>query len=118
MVATDRKHSSTLAHWVHLSLLTGLTASGALLGFGLLIVFATNEVRSGPPPHISELPTEVWHGNGVAVIDLGLMLLMATPTIRVAVLLTGWVREKNWFFAIVAQTVLALLILSIVFGLH
>lgn len=115
--AGRRARARGLEHAVHRSLLAGLVASGILLVAGLAIVLATGEQRgAGPPPPLATLLARAGAGRGVAIVDVGLLTLMITPALRVAVLGIGWARARQLRFALVAATVLALLGVSVLLG--
>ena len=108
---------SRLARWVHYSLRAGVVASGLLLGAGLV----AGTVRGRPPFQREPLPpgaalAAAAAGDGAALIDLGLLVLMATPVVRVAVLAVGWAAAGDRRFAAVAAAVLALLGVSLYLG--
>jgi uncharacterized membrane protein len=108
---------SHLEHWVGRTLLAGLIASGLLLVPGLVIVLVTAAPRpEGAPPALGELLRRGLAGDGVALLDLGLLTLMGTPVLRVAVLAVGWWWEGDRRFASVALAVLALLCFSFAIG--
>lgn len=50
--------------------------------------------------------------DGQAVIVLGLLLLIATPVLRVAVSVLAYVRERDWRYVAITGAVLLLLLLS------
>ncbi len=107
-----------LQNWVHRTLLLGVSASGVLLTLGLAFVYLHHEIRpEGPPPTLPDIVREAWSGSGVSIILLGLLLLMVTPLLRVAVLAVGWTMVGNRRFALVAIGVFCLLGLSIVLGI-
>jgi uncharacterized membrane protein len=56
---------------------------------------------------------EVFSGSGRGCIQLGLLLLIATPVMRVALLLFGFGRQHDWFYVLVSLVVLT----SLLFGL-
>ena len=56
------------------------------------------------------------HGDGVALLDLGFLVLMLTPLARVFILGIGWGSERRWRLAAVAFTVLGLLAISMLIG--
>lgn len=51
-----------------------------------------------------------------AIIDVGLMLLIATPIIRVAVSVVGFLLEEDFVYTAATLFVLAMLLLSLVLG--
>jgi uncharacterized membrane protein len=55
-------------------------------------------------------------GNGVALIYVGLLVLIGTPILRVAVLALGWGVAGSWRFLAVSLAVLALLAASFFLG--
>lgn len=63
---------------------------------------------------------ETWQGlrefHGEAFIVLGLLVLIATPVMRVAVSVVAFALEHDWVFVTLTSVVLALLILSFFLG--
>jgi len=115
MIPTNQ--AKTLEHWVHLALLLGVIASAILACLGILLVFIQQQPRPQTiPPSIVPLLAAALHGNGVAILNLALLLLMATPLVRVAVLAIGWAMAGDHRFAPVALVVLGLLALSLLLG--
>ena len=53
---------------------------------------------------------------GEAFIVIGLLLLIATPVMRVAVSIVAFMLERDWIFVTITSVVLALLILSFFLG--
>jgi uncharacterized membrane protein len=51
------------------------------------------------------------------IIQLGLLILIATPVVRVLTCATGFAFERDWTYAVVSLIVLALLIAGVGFGL-
>ena len=76
----------------------GVTVSAACLGAGLI-----GWMTIGPSRF-----TDV-------ALPLGLIVLMATPILRVAVSLVAYIRMRDWFF--VATTVMVFVLLSVTVGL-
>lgn len=106
-----------LEHAIHLTLLFGSAISAALLLIGLIERLTKGQPpHDGPPSSVPDLIGPALRGDGSALIDLGLIILIATPALRVAVLIIGWGHERNWRFAAVAVTVLCLLGLSLLLG--
>ena len=117
MSATPRA-PTPLERSVHRTLLSGMVVSGLVMGLGLLIALS-QDVRDpdGPPPPLRDLFRSALRGDGVALIDLGLLVLIATPALRVVALGVGWLLEGERRFALVAAAVLALLALGMTLGL-
>ena len=118
MTVDDPRDPPGLAHRVHRVLLAGVLAAGLLLAAGLAVAPAGGRPRpAGPPGPVRELPGRAAAGDGVALIELGLLVLIVTPAVRVAVLAGGWAAAGDRRFAAVAVVVLALLGLSVWLGL-
>jgi hypothetical protein len=114
---TKRARPRRLEHWVHLSLLAGLLVSSALLISGLFATLLNGQPRpEGPPPPFREVMFAAAEGNGAALIYVGLLVLIGTPILRVAVLALGWGIAANWRFLAVSLAVLALLAISFFLG--
>jgi uncharacterized membrane protein len=55
--------------------------------------------------------------DGLAVIEVGLLLLVATPVLRVAFSVYGFLRERDYIYVGMTLFVLAVLIFSLFFNL-
>ena len=64
----------------------------------------------------AEMTDGVRHLQGQAFVVLGLLLLVATPVLRVAVSILGFVYERDWTFVAITSIVLGFLILSFILG--
>jgi uncharacterized membrane protein len=110
-------HPHRLEHWVHLTLLGGLLLSGVCLIVGLCVALLSGQPRpEGMPPPFWDVLLASFAGNGAALIEVGLLLLIATPIMRVAVLALGWGLAGNRRFMAVSLVVLALLLISFFLG--
>lgn len=78
-------------------LIGGVVASATILAIGLIVEFT---------PY-----------NAHPVLQLGLILLMATPILRVAVSLVEYIRMRDWFFSATTGAVLVVLLTSIALAL-
>ncbi len=105
-----------LEHAVHRTLLAGLIVSGVLLAAGLAIMLAQGHEQATQHQSFVTLLEPARQLDGRAVTTLGLLALMITPFLRVAVLLVGWTAERDWRFAGVALVVLVLLCVSLALG--
>jgi uncharacterized membrane protein len=55
-------------------------------------------------------------GRGQAIVTLGLLTLIATPVLRVAISTVTFWQQRDWPFTFITLTVLGLLVLSMVLG--
>lgn len=91
--------------------------SGSLLGLGLVPSVLFNLPRAaGLPPPMAEVYRGILVASPVSMLYLGLIVLMATPVVRVAVLAAGWAAQARWRAAGVAMFVLILLGMSVGMG--
>jgi uncharacterized membrane protein len=70
------------------------------------------QVLRSPSGIFQELPS----GNSNAIIQLGLLLLIATPIARVVFAAAGFSLERDWFYTAVSLIVLAVLMYSLLCG--
>jgi uncharacterized membrane protein len=108
----------------------GVVTSLTIVVIGTIITFvrhpdyitSTKELhqltaRDAPFPNtVSAATHSVLHGQGRGIVILGLLLLVATPVMRVAVSILGFVYEKDRIFVLITTLVLGLLLLSFVLG--
>ena len=96
----------------------GVVLSAMIIGIGMLGVVLRHSDQSSTQPALDSL-SAVWHGilagNPLAVIMAGLLVLLATPVLRVAVSVVAFALEGD--FRYVAITCLVLLILLVSFAL-
>lgn len=64
---------------------------------------------------IGELLPNLLHGNPIALIQLGILLLVATPVARVAFLVVAFALERDRMYVAVSGLVLAILLYSLIF---
>jgi uncharacterized membrane protein len=125
-----RDHDTGTERAVSLLLRTGVAASLLLIAAGSLLSFVGPGGYGRGASEAARLSgaggafPRTWHwlsqgvitGNGQAVIVAGLLLLIATPVLRVAVSVVAFVREGNRVFACITGLVLLLLLLSFELG--
>jgi uncharacterized membrane protein len=98
------------------ALLTGVSASAVMLAIGLLIVWFRHETRPNEPPAFSNVVSGVARGRGTCVLYAGLLLLAATPILRVLVMLGVYARRRETFMIVVSAVVLGLLAVGVLMG--
>ena len=76
--------SNRLTWAVHISLLSGLVASAALLVIGAVLVLISQQATSeNTPGGVTILLSKAAKGDGTAILEVGLLVLMLTPVARV-----------------------------------
>lgn len=81
----------------------------------------SNEDFPGVAEYLRELSTilpRVLNFDGAAIIQLGVVVLIATPILRVAFSAIAFLIEKDYMYVTITLIVLAIIILNMVFGLH
>ncbi len=108
---------------------TGVIASLLIVVFGTVVSFVhhVDYLTSSPAlqplikpatvPHtIPQVIDGVRHFRGQSIVLVGLLLLIATPVVRVAVSIFAFVYQHDRTFVLITALVLALLLLSFVLG--
>lgn len=68
----------------------------------------SNALRS-----IRGVVTEAFHGDARALIQMGILILIATPVARVVFGAVSFLRARDWIYVAISLTVLSLLLFSI-----
>jgi uncharacterized membrane protein len=111
-------------------LLGGVLVSMATVLVGLVLMFVHHpedltsikdlQRLTAPDAKFPHTPAEVAHGiatgRGQAIVALGLVLLIATPILRVAISMIGFGIERDWVYTAISATVLILLAVSFLLG--
>jgi uncharacterized membrane protein len=71
-------------------------------------------------PEFVHTPGGIWHGiltlRGRAIIQAGIILLIATPIVRILFSGIGFILEKDWLYTGISLIVLAIIITSALTG--
>ena len=71
-------------------------------------------------PEFVHTPGGIWHGiltlRGRAIIQAGIILLIATPIVRILFSAIGFVLEKDWLYTGISLLVLAIIVTSALTG--
>ncbi|MDR0534369.1 MAG: DUF1634 domain-containing protein [Verrucomicrobiales bacterium] len=102
----------------------GVWTSLILIAAGCVLNFLFRPEYSSSPGHLQELTApgtqnifQNWlHLNGSGILVIGLLILIATPVLRVATSLVLFAREKDRVYTVITAVVLALLVLCFVLG--
>jgi uncharacterized membrane protein len=117
--------------WISWLLRGGVLLSLAFLVIGTIITFIhhpgylttaisthalKNPAEGVVPNHILGIWEMMKHGHGQGFVAFGLLVLIATPVMRVALSVVTFWMEKDRAFVIITAGVLSLLIISLVLG--
>ena len=115
----------------------GVLLSAAVVLYGLALVAVTRDTgyASIQPHHLPDIlafhpaagpgyfptaPAAVLRaalvGKPYAIIALGMLLLIATPVVRVALSVVFFLAQRDWLYAAITVFVLAVLLLSLIVG--
>jgi uncharacterized membrane protein len=122
----ERQAMSVIIAWV---LVLGVGLSALVMAFGLLLLITTGETgyhqtlsldlvlgHDGQVAYPTTV-SDVWAGavalKPFAVIELGVLLLIATPVFRVAASIVLFLLEQDYLYTAITAAVLAVLLVSI-----
>jgi uncharacterized membrane protein len=102
--------------------LSRLLLAGLVIAIGLMVAGAVLAAVRGSgsvqnASSISRLPHLLASGDPTGFLDLGLLVLLATPFARVVALGWDFVRRRHWLFAGMSAVVVGILVLSGLLGL-
>lgn len=105
-----------LNKYVRFVLVAGMVLSVSVMAIGL-VWYA---ILPGSYPDVilspAEIPGEVSRGNPIAVLDLGILFLIATPLTRVVTALVFYVLDKETRMAGVSVLILIVIGIAVVLG--
>lgn len=103
--------SQRLNRTMYLVLVTGMVLSFTIMVAGL-VLYALSPTEGTTLP-IDRILDGIVHGNPIAVIDLGILLLIATPLVRIIAAGATFGLERDYRFLGIAVFVLAMIVLAI-----
>ncbi len=114
--ATVRKAELVISNILRL----GVILSAAIVVVGV-VMFYVREAMFGAdtrsfPHSLSAVISGVAQGDARSVIVLGLLVLLMTPVLRVAVSIVAFALEDDWRYVVITSIVLIVLLLSFFLG--
>jgi uncharacterized membrane protein len=94
----------------------GMAIAVALMAVGLVLSVVD---REGMPSHVvplAGLPSLLGHLDPAAYLSLGLIVLIATPFVRVAGSIIAFARERDLRYVLITAVVFAVMCFSVVLG--
>ncbi len=102
----DDDHADAHVGW---TLLGGLALSIAIMALGLILVAFDGATGTGHVLPLDQLLPQLDRGKPSAVLDLGILLLFATPLVGVMVALAEFVRRRDVPFVLITGLLLVAL---------
>jgi uncharacterized membrane protein len=129
-MADPTDHLARTEAWISITLRAGVLASLALIVVGTLVTFSNHPqyVASSAdlaklttpgaafPRTLAEIAAQLADFRGRAIVMAGLVVLIATPVLRVAISILAFLKERDLAFVCITTTVLAILIASFLLG--
>lgn len=114
-----RKSGVELEEYISATLRIGGIVSGAVIGLGVILLIVTG--RSGYPAGVYPLEVgEVLVGAALlrpyAIIQFGLILLMATPFLRVILSVIIFAKRRDYVYTALTFAVLTILVVGLILG--
>jgi uncharacterized membrane protein len=98
----------------------GVLLSAAIIVMGVIMFFARysmNVADAHPFPHsLGAVISGIARADARSVIVLGLLVLLMTPVLRVAVSIVAFAIERDWCYVVITAIVLCVLLLSFFLG--
>ncbi len=110
------KEQRSLDHTIHKLLVVGLIISTSLMLIGLFLDLVLQRVVPTSVPDLGEVFTRVIYFRPSGFLALGLLVLIATPVLRVIGSFIAFIYERDWRYAGITFVVLLVVIFSIVLG--
>lgn len=112
----DQHDHSRTDRWVQLVLRWGMVASMVVLLIGLLLFALGPEGYGEVDMGFGDIARGLIAGNPIAVIDLGIILLIATPLTRVLTTLAIFIADREPRFILASLLVLGIIATAILLG--
>jgi uncharacterized membrane protein len=107
--------SERMNRTVYLVLVTGMILSFSIMIIGL-VMYAITPTEGTTLP-LDKIVEGIVHGNPIAIIDLGIVILIATPFVRVMAAGLTFGQERDYRFVGISIFVLAMIILAVLIKL-
>jgi uncharacterized membrane protein len=65
---------------------------------------------------VLEVAQELTQGDPLALVALGLLILLLTPILRVAISIVIFALERDWLYTVITLIVLLILLVSLLLG--
>lgn len=107
---------TNINRYIRIVLLAGMLSSVVTMIIGLLMFAFSEGPWDNVPLSLSGIIEGIGQGNPIAVIDLGILMLIATPLTRVITALVVFAFGRETKFVMVALVVLAVVTIAVFAG--
>ena len=124
LTPTAKTPDQKLETAIGVMLRAGVTIAAAVVVLGGCLYLRHPTGRAPDYTHFHSAPEEalsirgtlagVMRASDLSIIQLGLLLLIATPVVRVVFALVGFLLEHDRFYSVVSAVVLAILLFSLI----
>lgn len=98
----------------------GVVASAGIIAIGVLRFYLqmafTGQVTLNYPHTLPTVIEQLTRGEPLAIVMLGLLVLLLTPILRVAISIVVFALERDWLYTIITLLVLLILLVSLLLG--
>jgi uncharacterized membrane protein len=109
-------HMDPVEHTIRAILLAGIAVSVALMAVGLVLGVARAAMLPRAMVPLSALPAALAHLQPAAYVSLGLIVLVATPFVRVVGSLVAFAVERDRAYVLITATVLVVMCAGVLLG--
>ena len=99
---------------------SGVIVSAAVILLGVLWFYLqmaiTGHAALGYPHTFGGIIRRLFHGEPLALVALGLLILLLTPILRVAISIVVFALERDWCYTVITVLVLIILLVSLLLG--
>jgi uncharacterized membrane protein len=108
----------TLYLWIVRTLTVGFWSSVALIAAGVLVALVGGRPLGDEVAPLVDVVPSALDLNPQGIVDLGILLLLFTPSFYVLVSLVIFVRQRDRMFVVVCCALLAIVMVSVGLGLR
>jgi uncharacterized membrane protein len=98
----------------------GVILSATIIALGVVWFYfdmgATGQAPVTYPHSLDGIVQQLGRGQPLALVALGLLLLLLTPIVRVAISILVFALERDWLYTVITIVVLLILLVSLALG--
>lgn len=112
----DEHAHTRIDRWIRFVLVAGMAVSVATLVIGLALFALSPVAHEEVDMSLGDIASGILRGDPIAVIDLGIIFLIATPLTRVLAALVVFAADREPRYILVSLAVLALIAVAVLTG--